>query len=66
MTKLNTIPIMEFKTAETFETWLVKNHDNSNGLWIKINYPNLAFNYIPIWIDIAIPTGTYNLYPKET
>lgn len=36
MTKLNTIPIMEFKTAETFETWLAKNHDNSNGLWIKI------------------------------
>jgi uncharacterized protein YdeI (YjbR/CyaY-like superfamily) len=33
MTKL---PIMEFKTAETFETWLVKNHDNSNGLWLKI------------------------------
>ena len=36
MTKLNTIPIIEFKTAETFETWLEKNHDNSNGLWLKI------------------------------
>jgi uncharacterized protein YdeI (YjbR/CyaY-like superfamily) len=36
MTKLNTIPIIEFETAKTFETWLVKNHDNSNGLWIKI------------------------------
>ena len=36
MTKLNTIPIIEFKTAETFETWLLKNHDNSNGLWLKI------------------------------
>jgi len=36
MTKLNTIPTIEFKTAETFETWLEKNHDNSSGLWIKI------------------------------
>jgi uncharacterized protein YdeI (YjbR/CyaY-like superfamily) len=36
MTKLNTIPIIEFKTAEAFETWLIKNHDNSNGLWLKI------------------------------
>lgn len=36
MTKLNTIPIIEFKTAETFETWLVAHHDTSNGLWVKI------------------------------
>lgn len=36
MTKQITIPIVVFKTVETFETWLVKNHDNSNGLWIKI------------------------------
>jgi uncharacterized protein YdeI (YjbR/CyaY-like superfamily) len=36
MTKLNTIPTIEFKTAEAFETWLEKNHDNSNGFWLKI------------------------------
>src|SRR5690606_32295870 len=36
MTKLNILPTIEFKTAEAFETWLVKNHDNSNGLWLKI------------------------------
>jgi uncharacterized protein YdeI (YjbR/CyaY-like superfamily) len=36
MTQLNTIPTIEFKTAEAFETWLEKNHDNSNGLWLKI------------------------------
>ena len=36
MTKLNTIPIIEFKTSETFETWLEKNHNTSNGLWLKI------------------------------
>jgi uncharacterized protein YdeI (YjbR/CyaY-like superfamily) len=36
MTKLNTIPTIEFKTAETFETWLEKNYGNSNGLWLKI------------------------------
>ena len=36
MTKSNTLPIIEFKTAGEFETWLTKNHDNSNGLWLKI------------------------------
>ncbi len=36
MTKQNTIPTIEFKTAETFETWLVEHHDNSTGLWLKI------------------------------
>ncbi len=36
MTKLNIIPIIEFDTSETFETWLVKNHDSSNGIWLKI------------------------------
>lgn len=36
MSLLNTIPIIEFKTAETFETWLEKNQDNLNGLWLKI------------------------------
>ncbi len=36
MSKLNTLSTIEFKTAETFETWLEKNHDNSSGLWIKI------------------------------
>jgi uncharacterized protein YdeI (YjbR/CyaY-like superfamily) len=37
MTELDTVPIMEFKTAKTFETWLIKNHENSNGLWLKIS-----------------------------
>ncbi len=36
MTKVNTAPILEFKAAKTFETWLIKNHDRSNGLWLKI------------------------------
>ncbi len=36
MNKLDTLPIIEFKTAEGFENWLIKNHDNSNGLWLKI------------------------------
>ncbi len=36
MTKLNILPTIEFKTSEAFETWLVKNHDNSNGLWLKV------------------------------
>jgi len=36
MTNLNTLPIIEFKTAKTFETWLMKHHDNSKGIWLKI------------------------------
>ena len=36
MTKLNTLPTIEFNTAESFETWLDKHHDSSSGLWIKI------------------------------
>lgn len=36
MTKLNTLPTVAFKTAKAFETWLTKNHDTSNGLWLKI------------------------------
>jgi len=36
MTQLNTIPIIEFSTTNKFETWLVKNHHDTNGVWIKI------------------------------
>lgn len=36
MAKVNTLPVLEFKTANAFETWLKKNHDNSSGLWLKI------------------------------
>lgn len=38
MAKLNILPLqtLEFGAAESFETWLEKHHDNSNGLWLKI------------------------------
>jgi uncharacterized protein YdeI (YjbR/CyaY-like superfamily) len=36
MTKLKTVPILEFKTARVFETWLKRNHNDSTGLWLKI------------------------------
>lgn len=36
MKQLDTLPIIEFETTETFETWLVENHENLSGLWIKI------------------------------
>lgn len=36
VSKLNTLPTIEFKTAETFQAWLDKNHELSRGLWIKI------------------------------
>ncbi len=36
MAKLNTLPILEYKTAKSFETWLEKHHANSSGIWMKI------------------------------
>ena len=36
MSNLNTIPTVAFKTAKTFEKWLEKNYENTNGLWLKI------------------------------
>jgi uncharacterized protein YdeI (YjbR/CyaY-like superfamily) len=36
MTKLDTLPTIEFKTAKSFETWLEKHHDNLSGIWLKI------------------------------
>lgn len=36
MTKLDTIPTIEFKSQKTFENWLDKNHDSSSGIWLKI------------------------------
>src|SRR5690606_40394087 len=59
MTKLTTIPIIEFKTAETFETWLEKNHDKSSGLWIKIfkkNSGNKTITYAEA-LDVALCYG---------
>ncbi|TGL00859.1 YdeI/OmpD-associated family protein [Leptospira levettii] len=32
----NTLPIIEFLSAESFEIWLEKNHKSSTGIWIKI------------------------------
>jgi uncharacterized protein YdeI (YjbR/CyaY-like superfamily) len=59
MTKLNTIPIIEFKTAKTFETWLSKNHDKSNGLWLKIfkkNSGKKTISYAEA-LDVALCYG---------
>jgi uncharacterized protein YdeI (YjbR/CyaY-like superfamily) len=36
MTKSSTIPILAFETPDTFEAWLTKNHDKSDGLWLKL------------------------------
>lgn len=59
MTKADTIPTMEFKTAKTFETWLAKNHDKSSGLWIKIfkkDSGKKTINYAEA-LDIALCYG---------
>jgi len=36
MIKPDSIPIIEFKSAKAFETWLMKNHGKRKGLWLKI------------------------------
>ena len=59
MTKLNTIPIIEFKTAKAFETWLTKNHENPNGLWLKIfkkNSGKKTISYAEA-LDVALCYG---------
>ena len=59
MAKLNTIPVIEFKTAETFETWLVENYDNSNGVWLKIfkkNSGEKTISYAEA-LDVALCYG---------
>ncbi|MBW8325000.1 MAG: YdeI/OmpD-associated family protein [Prolixibacteraceae bacterium] len=59
MNKLNTIPIIEFETAEAFETWLLENHDNSNGLWLKIfkkNSGKKTISYAEA-LDVALCYG---------
>ncbi|MGV3509486.1 MAG: YdeI/OmpD-associated family protein [Sphingobacteriaceae bacterium] len=59
MTKLIADPIIEFKTAETFETWLIKNHDNSNGIWLKLFKKNSgikSINYAEA-LDVALCYG---------
>ncbi len=53
------IPTIEFKTAEAFETWLEKNHDNSNGLWLKIFKKNsgiMTISYAEA-LDVALCYG---------
>jgi uncharacterized protein YdeI (YjbR/CyaY-like superfamily) len=59
MTKLNTIPTIEFNTAEAFETWLEKNHDNSNGFWLKIFKKNSGIKTISYAeaLDVALCYG---------
>ena len=59
MTKPNTIPTIEFKTAEAFETWLEKNHDNSNGFWLKIFKKNSGIKTISYAeaLDVALCYG---------
>ena len=59
MDKLNTIPTIAFETAEAFETWLEKNHDNSNGLWLKIfkkGSGEKSINYAEA-LDVALCYG---------
>jgi uncharacterized protein YdeI (YjbR/CyaY-like superfamily) len=59
MNKLNTIPIIEFKTSKAFETWLIENHANSNGFWLKIfkkDSGKKTINYAEA-LDVALCYG---------
>ena len=59
MTNLNIIPVVEFKTAEIFEAWLENNHDNLNGIWLKIfkkNSEQKTISYAEA-LDVALCYG---------
>ena len=59
MTTPATIPTLAFETAETFETWLEKNQDHSNGLWLKIfkkDSGKKTINYAEA-LDVALCYG---------
>ncbi|MBS1741170.1 MAG: YdeI/OmpD-associated family protein [Bacteroidetes bacterium] len=59
MTELKVLEMIEFKTAEMFETWLEKNFDNSRGLWIKIFKKNSGKETISYAqaLDVALCFG---------
>lgn len=52
MTKLNTLPILKFKTSESDENWIEMHHDNSIGLWIKYSRKSRK-NFIPMKIPVG-------------
>lgn len=53
------IPVLSFKSEKEWELWLVKNHANSNGLWLKIfkkNSGSKSITYAEA-LDIALCYG---------
>lgn len=59
MTKLNTLPTLEFRRAKSFENWLEKNFDNSIGIWLKIFKKNSGEETISYAeaLDVALCYG---------
>jgi uncharacterized protein YdeI (YjbR/CyaY-like superfamily) len=59
MTKLNTLPTLEFRKAKSFEAWLEKNFDNSIGIWLKIFKKNSGEETISYAeaLDVALCYG---------
>ncbi|MCW7463195.1 YdeI/OmpD-associated family protein [Leptospira limi] len=55
----NTLPIIEFLSAESFEIWLEKNHKSSIGIWIKIFKKESGKRTIlyPEALDVALCYG---------
>jgi uncharacterized protein YdeI (YjbR/CyaY-like superfamily) len=53
------LAVMEFKTAEAWDSWLAKHHASSPGVWLKIAKKNtgvVTVNY-PEVLDIAVSWG---------
>ncbi len=53
------LPILAFKTAASFETWLAKHHANSTGLWLKLYKKNSGQQSITYAeaLDVALCYG---------
>lgn len=55
----NTLPIIEFLSAKSFDIWLQKNHKSSIGIWIKIFKKESGKKTItyPEALDVALCYG---------
>lgn len=59
MGKLKTLPTLAFKTPEKFESWLQKNHETSEGIWLQIFKKDSGKKTVtyPEALDVALCYG---------
>ncbi|MCC6180894.1 MAG: YdeI/OmpD-associated family protein [Bacteroidia bacterium] len=67
MNQLNDIPILEFKSCKTFQTWLDKNHNKSTGIWLRIFKKDTGIKTITYAeaLDIALCYGWIDGHKKS-